>query len=67
VLASISLELPLIRKPSSANRQPIALVGKTYCKVDAECSSIEVGDLLTTSSTIGHAMKAYDPFKALDP
>ncbi len=46
------------------NRMPIALVGKTYCKVDAQYSSIEVGDLLTTSSTPGHAMKAADPLKA---
>ena len=51
----------LDKKPSSTNRVPVALVGKVYCKVDAECTPIEVGDLLTTSSTIGHAMKAQDP------
>src|SRR5271165_954023 len=34
---------------------------KVYCKVDADYASIEVGDLLTTSSTAGHAMKAEDP------
>ena len=39
-------------------------MGKVYCKVDATYSSIEIGDLLTTSSTIGHAMKADDPLKA---
>ena len=38
-------------------------MGKVYCKVDADYASIEVGDLLTTSSTPGHAMKADDPFK----
>jgi hypothetical protein len=43
---------------------PLALVGKVYCKVDANHSSIEIGDILTTSATIGHAMKATDPFKA---
>lgn len=45
-------------------RSPIALVGKVYCKVDATSSPIEIGDLLTTSSTKGHAMKADDPLKA---
>lgn len=46
-------------------RLPIALMGKAYCKVDARHSSVEVGDLLTTSSTKGHAMKAEDPTKAI--
>jgi hypothetical protein len=45
-------------------RQPIALLGKVYCKVDAQYDAIEVGDLLTTSPTPGHAMKATDPLKA---
>jgi hypothetical protein len=39
---------------------PVALTGKVHCKVDAEPSPVEVGDLLTTSSTPGHAMKAVD-------
>ena len=42
----------------------VALVGKTYCKVDASSGAIEVGDLLTASSTPGHAMKASDPARA---
>ena len=41
-------------------RMPIALLGKVYCKVDAISSPIEVGDLLTTSSNPGYAMKAID-------
>jgi hypothetical protein len=45
-------------------RVPVALMGKVYCKVDADYSPIEVGDLLTTSQTVGHAMKASDPIKA---
>lgn len=45
-------------------RLPIALMGKVYCKVDARRSSIEIGDLLTTSSTKGYAMKAEDPMRA---
>jgi hypothetical protein len=40
------------------NRLPIALTGRVFCKVDADISCIEVGDLLTTSTTFGHAMKA---------
>jgi hypothetical protein len=45
------------------HRVPVALIGKVYCKVDAQFSEIHVGDLLTTSSTPGHAMKADDPLK----
>jgi len=52
------------RQPSQHDRMPISLMGKAYCKVDAQYSPIEVGDLLTTSLTPGHAMKATDPLKA---
>lgn len=45
-------------------RLPVALMGKVYCKVDARYSSIEIGDLLTTSSIRGCAMKADDQVKA---
>ena len=45
-------------------RRPLALVGKVFCKVDASYSPIEVGDLLTSSPTPGHGMKADDPAKA---
>ena len=56
--------LILDKQRPSENRMPVALVGKVYCKVDASYGPIEVGDLLTTSDTPGHAMKADDPFKA---
>ncbi|HAX74406.1 MAG TPA: hypothetical protein DCY88_00855 [Cyanobacteria bacterium UBA11372] len=56
--------LILDKQSESTNRMPIALMGKVYCKVDAEYAPIEVGDLLTTSPTPGHAMKATDPLKA---
>jgi hypothetical protein len=49
---------------SNLNRQPIALAGKVFCKVDANRSPIEVGDLLTTSELAGYAMKAVDPARA---
>ncbi len=56
--------LILDKQESAENRMPIALMGKVYCKVDANYGAIEVGDLLTTSPTLGHAMKAVDPIKA---
>jgi hypothetical protein len=52
------------RQSGSANRTTVALVGKVFCKVDAQYSPIEVGDLLTTSETPGHAMRASDPSSA---
>lgn len=39
---------------------PVALTGRVYCKADATLSAIQPGDLLTTSATPGHAMKALD-------
>jgi hypothetical protein len=54
----------LDKRETPNNRQPIALMGKVFCKVDAQFGAIEVGDLLTTSPTAGHAMKTSDPLKA---
>jgi hypothetical protein len=54
----------LDRQGEDDNRRPIALVGKVYCKVDAQYGPIAIGDLLTTSSTLGHAMRAADPSRA---
>ncbi|MDQ0780074.1 hypothetical protein QF026_008540 [Streptomyces aurantiacus] len=54
----------LDKQPSSEERLSVALIGKAYCKVDGEYGSISVGDLLTTSPTLGHAMKASDPRRA---
>ena len=51
-------------KVDNSNRLSISLMGKTYCKADATYGAIETGDLLTTSHTRGHAMKATDPLKA---
>ncbi len=48
----------------ATDRQPIALVGRVYCMVDADYGQIEVGDLLTSSATQGHAMKASEPGRA---
>ncbi len=54
----------LDKQEEIANRVPISIMGKVICKVDANYFGIEKGDLLTTSPTIGHAMKAFDPIKA---
>jgi hypothetical protein len=54
----------LDRRPSNPNRLPVALVGKVFCKVDADPTPIHVGDLLTTSDLRGHAMRALDPSRA---
>lgn len=54
----------LDKRQSQHKRQPVALLGKVYCKVDAQYASIEVGDLLTTSATPGHAMKVGEPLQA---
>ncbi len=35
-----------------------------HCKIDADIAAVEVGDLLTTSPTRGHAQKVLDPAKA---
>jgi hypothetical protein len=52
--------ITLDNRPSQQGCLKIALMGKVYCKVDASYSPIEIGDLLTTSATRGHAMKACD-------
>src|SRR6185295_18466189 len=36
-----------------------------HCKVDADLAPIQAGDLLTTSSTKGHAQKVTEPEKAI--
>ncbi len=54
----------LQRLEGCRGRSPIALIGKTFCKVDASFGSIKAGDLLTTSPTLGHAMKVLDHARA---
>jgi hypothetical protein len=54
----------LDKQNNNSNRKPIAMMGKVYCKVDADSSPIATGDMLTTSTVSGYAMKAIDPFQA---
>jgi hypothetical protein len=56
--------LILDKDKAGPNRKAIGILGKVFCKVDADYDPISAGDLLTTSDTLGHAMKATDPNKA---
>ena len=56
--------LVLDRRADGTHRQPVALLGKVFCKVDATFGPIRLGDLLTSSPTPGHAMRAADASKA---
>jgi hypothetical protein len=46
--------------PGHEDAPPLALSGRVYVHCDASSGAIEPGDLLTTSDTSGHAMKATD-------
>ena len=58
---------------SPSHRAAVALAGVVSCKVDATYGAIRPGDLLVTSPTPGHAMRAEVPLpgtmlgKALEP
>ena len=54
----------LDKRAGQDDRPAVALFGKVHCKVDAQFGPIEVGDMLTSSDTPGHAMKASDPARA---
>jgi hypothetical protein len=47
----------VLDRQGGPSRRPIALMGKVFCKVDADLGAIRPGDLLTTSATEGHAMR----------
>jgi hypothetical protein len=55
--------LRLGNRPGNA-RIPVAVAGRVYCKADASFGAISLGDLLTSSSTPGHAMRVADPAAA---
>jgi hypothetical protein len=52
------------RHERAASSCPLALMGRVYCHADAGSGPIALGDMLTTSSTAGHAMKATDRTRA---
>lgn len=53
----------VLDRQERSHRLAVGLVGKVHCRVDARYGRIEVGDLLTTSDTYGHAMKVLNPLK----
>lgn len=53
----------LDRRVTGFKRIAVALVGKTYCRVDAGYGPVAVGTPLTTSATPGHAQAAADPLR----
>jgi hypothetical protein len=59
-----SAGVTLDKRRGVAGRLPVALVGKVFAQVDATYGPIGVGDILTTSETPGHAMRADDPARA---
>ena len=48
----------------ATGRHPVALTGRVYVLCDATAHAIRPGDLLTTSTTPGHAMVAHDRTRA---
>lgn len=50
--------------PRSYARKPVSLMGKAYCRVEANQVPISVGDLVTTSAVPGFAMRATDRDRA---
>lgn len=54
----------LLHQPTTVRTAPLALVGRAYCKVIASHGAIAFGDLLTSSDTVGHAMRVADPGRA---
>lgn len=54
----------LDKQPGQESRQPIALMGKAFVRVCDEGGPIEAGDLLTSSSIEGTAMRAPSDMRA---
>jgi hypothetical protein len=51
-------------QPHAEGEHPLAMTGRVWCLADAAHGAIQRGDRLTTSPTVGHAMKALDPARA---
>ena len=54
-----------VNESAPQNEIPLAVVGIVPCKVTRENGPIQIGDLLVTSSTPGHAMKGTERSKML--
>jgi hypothetical protein len=62
---ALMASLPSLLTDLKSERVPVALAGVVPCKVSAENGAIQPGDLLVTSDTPGHAMRA-DPLQVGD-
>ena len=51
-------------RPHASGEHPLAMTGRVWCLADASHGPIQRGDRLTTSPTVGHAMKAADEARA---
>lgn len=58
MVAGVISSEPAMLIGNSESKTPLALAGRVPVKVSAENGAIHRGDLLTTSNTPGHAMKA---------
>jgi hypothetical protein len=52
--------ITLTQEGTLSGKQYVAISGRVYCLADATYGEIQAGDMLTTSPTKGHAMKASD-------
>ncbi len=58
ILSGEHFEMNAGGQPSENDSIPVALSGRVLCKVSLENGPISYGDLITTSSLAGHAMRA---------
>jgi len=63
--AKVSKKLDYSKIKDKQMGKMVTLGAYAHCKVDADIAPIEVGDLLTTSPTKGHAQKVLEPEKAV--
>lgn len=60
----VGLQLGYAEEVKRGELTPVALTGQVWCYVDASYGAVVPGDLLTTSDTVGHAMKVTDYMQA---
>jgi hypothetical protein len=63
--AGLRPSVVLGHRADSRQRVPVAVLGRVACLADAGYGAIGVGDLLTTSETVGHAMRVSDHAAAM--
>ena len=60
----VGLQLGNSEEVAAGLLTPVALTGQVWCFVDTSTGAVAPGDLLTTSATVGHAMKVSDYARA---